>query len=74
MKNDPARTRLQVEFTEEALTRVETMRSRTGARSSGEVVRNALRIYEWLLKQQDEGFRVQLTNDKVVREIELILG
>lgn len=51
-----ARTaRLQLVLTEEAVATLEALKEATGAASFAEVVRRALRIYEGLLAEADDG-------------------
>lgn len=66
------RRRLQLDFSSEAYERLDQIKERTRARSNGDVVRDALRLYEWYLEQKDKGLRLQLSDGEVVREVELI--
>lgn len=47
------------------------MKDETSAMSYAEVVRNALRVYEWVLEQEKEGYDIGLIKDdqppKIVR-------
>jgi hypothetical protein len=61
------KVRVQFEFTPEALARLEALKLVTDASTRAEVVRNALRLYEWFVNQAkadntimsvDEGGRV----------------
>lgn len=45
--------RVQFDFSPEALKRLETMQELLDAPTKAEVVRNALKVYEWLLTQID---------------------
>ena len=65
--------RLQLEISEEALQRLEKLRLRTQKQSQAEVVRNSLRVYEWLLDQLDKGYTIQLAKDDYVKEVEILL-
>lgn len=64
--------KLRVRFTEGATARVNALRVRTGARSNGDVVRDAVRLYEYLLDKEGEGSTVKLTDGE--REVLLSLG
>jgi len=68
-----ARKRVQFDFSEEAYQRLEKLRHRTQKQSQAEVVRNSLRVYEWLLDQLDKGFVIQLAKDDFVKEVEILL-
>ena len=45
--------RVQFDFSPEALQRLETLKELTDASTKAEVIRNALKIYEWLVTQID---------------------
>lgn len=45
--------RLQFDFTLEALERLDRMKEQTQASTRAEVVRNALRLYEWFINDVD---------------------
>src|SRR5258708_5059294 len=47
--NTTDRMRVQLDFAREAFTRLQEMRALTDARSHAEVIRQALRIYDYLL-------------------------
>ena len=68
-----SRKRVQFDFSEEAYQRLEKLRARTEKQSQAEVVRNSLRVYEWLLDQIDKGYKLQLAKDDLVKEVELLL-
>jgi hypothetical protein len=43
--------RVQFEFSPEALQRLDEMKDKTGASTRAETVRNALKVYEWILNE-----------------------
>lgn len=43
--------RVQFDFSPEALQRLDDMKAQTGAATRAEVVRNALRVYDWLVSE-----------------------
>jgi metal-responsive CopG/Arc/MetJ family transcriptional regulator len=45
--------RVQFDFSREALRRLDDVKEKTGATTRAEVVRNALRLYEWLVNEVD---------------------
>jgi hypothetical protein len=65
--------RVQFDFSEEANRRLEKLRERTQKQSQAEVVRNSLRVYEWLLDQLDQGYKLQLAKGDLVKEVEILL-
>lgn len=74
-EQEDRRHRLQFDFSPEAYDRLKRLRNKAEARTFAEMVRNALRLYEWFLDQKDRDLRIALIDhdEKVVREIELIL-
>ncbi len=65
---------LQFDFSPESYEQLQKIKAKAEARTNGEVVRNALRLYEWFLDQQRSEFnRIQVTNGEIVKEIEIIL-
>ncbi|MGD0990779.1 MAG: hypothetical protein ABR874_23490 [Candidatus Sulfotelmatobacter sp.] len=67
------RQRLQLDFTQEGYNRLLQVKELADARSNAEVVRNALRVYEWFLRQKKDNYRLQLVRDDRVRDVELVL-
>ena len=52
--------RVQFDFSTEALKRLETMQERLDAPTKAEVVRNALKVYEWLITQIDPDSTIEI--------------
>ena len=46
--------RLQFDFTPEALQEIDSLQERTGLASSAEVIRHALRFFQWATEEVDE--------------------
>ena len=67
------RHRLQLDFSPEAYSRLLELRRKSEARTNAEVVRNALRLYDWFLEQRNNNFRIQLVNDDLLKEVEIVL-
>lgn len=68
------RHRIQFDFSEDAYSRIQKMKTKAGATSYAHVVRDALRVYEWYLEQKQAGCRFLLVkDDKNIKEVELIL-
>jgi hypothetical protein len=51
----PNRLRVQLDFSEDAFDRVEELRREIDAASKADVIREAIRVYEWLAEQAKEG-------------------
>ncbi len=66
------RHRLQIDFSPEAHERLMRIRERSEAATNAEVVRNALRLYDWFLEQRARNSRLQLVEGDTVKEIEVL--
>ena len=68
------RHRLQLDFSPEAYSKLQEIRVKSGAKTNAEVVRNALRLYEWYLEQKANDFKIQLfrEGDNVLKEVEIL--
>ena len=73
MSVDSRRQRVQLDFSQEAYDRLTEIKKLADARTNAEVVRDALRLYEWFLRRKREGYAVQLTKDDAVKEVELVI-
>lgn len=66
--------RLQFEFSPDAYLRLERMKEETEAASFAELVRNALRVYDWIKQKERDGFELALMKDnETVQSVKLIL-
>jgi hypothetical protein len=70
--NHNSRQRVQLEFAPGAFVRLHEIKQLANASTNAEVVRNALRLYEWFLKQRAEGYKHQLVKDNQVKEVEIV--
>ena len=70
---ESSRHRLQLDFSPEAFRRLQEIRARADAKTNAEVIRNALRLYEWFLEQKRSGFRIQLVQDNLIKEVEILM-
>jgi len=71
-KSEKAR-RIQFEFSPEAYERLDEVKQATDAQSYAEVVRNALRVYDWMIKQQNKGYTIALSKEgEPLREVEFV--
>ena len=66
------RHRLQLDFSPEAYERLLRIRENSEASTNAEVVRNALRLYDWFLEQKRRNARLQIVEDDAVKEIEVL--
>jgi hypothetical protein len=67
-KMETARTspkqRVQFDFTPEALKRLEGLKERVDASTKAEVLRNALRLYEWFVTKIDPEYVVEVQDQE----------
>ena len=55
--------KLQFKFSEDAIERLDKLKIATAASSRTEVVRNALRVYEYMNTMINEGYELELQKD-----------
>jgi len=67
--DDRTRQRVQLDFCQDAFDRLEQIKRLADAKTNAEVVRNALRVYEWFLQQKREGFKLRSVKGDTVREV-----
>jgi hypothetical protein len=63
--------KVQVELSEPALERIQTIQAATEATSAAEVIRNALQFFDWYVKKRREGYDVLLAKDDEEIHVEL---
>ena len=66
------RRRVQIDFSPAAYARLDSIRERSDAQSNAETVRNALRLYDWFMRQREEGYEVRLVKGDEERAVELL--
>ena len=54
--------RVQFDFSEDAYNKLTKIRTAAGAKSNAEVVRDALAVYEWFVRQTKEGNSIKVTS------------
>jgi hypothetical protein len=69
---EPKTQRVQIEFSAEAANRLREIKQLADATSNADVLRNALRFYDWFLRQQQEGWKLQLRRGDAIREVEIV--
>ena len=52
--------RVQLDFTSEALMRLDDIKAKTEATNRAEVIRQALRLYEWFINEVDADYTIQV--------------
>jgi metal-responsive CopG/Arc/MetJ family transcriptional regulator len=65
-----AKTRLQFDFTEDALNELDELKGATGATNRAEVIRQSLRLLQWTIEQiRDENATVLVEKNGRQREV-----
>jgi hypothetical protein len=59
-KPENTKQRIQFDFSSESLRRLEDLKEKTDASTKAEVVRNALKLYEWFVTQIDTDAIVEI--------------
>jgi hypothetical protein len=70
--SEPKTQRIQIEFSQEAANRLREIKQLADATSNADVLRNALRFYDWFLRQHREGWKLQLRRGDDIREVEIM--
>jgi hypothetical protein len=66
--------RIQFEFSADAIERLERMKKAADKSSYAELVRDSLRVYEWLLQQEKAGYDIGLVKDEnLVKTVKFVL-
>jgi hypothetical protein len=60
IKHENAKQRIQFDFSPDALRRLEELKEKTDASTKAEVVREALKLYEWFVTQVDPDCIVEI--------------
>jgi hypothetical protein len=56
--------KIQFEFSPDALKRLEHLKTQVDASTKAEVVRNALKIYEWLVTEIDPNYTLEIQDEE----------
>ncbi len=73
MTESSERLKVQVEFTPEAHAQFQEMKKLSGARSKVATIRNALRVFFWFLRQRADGWKLHISKDGTVKEVDLMM-
>jgi hypothetical protein len=65
--------RIQFEFSADALDRMERLKEKTHARSYAELIRDALRAYEWMVDEKEAGHEVGAIRGKEIVNVVKLL-
>lgn len=63
------RVPIGLDFSAEAYRRLEEIKARTDAKTDGQFIRDAIRVYEWFLLKRDEGYTVVIAKNGEGKEI-----
>lgn len=68
------RHRFQLELSESATEALDRLKSQLGLKTPGEVLRNALRVYQYLVAEQTKGWRIELKKGDDRKEVVLFMN
>jgi hypothetical protein len=68
-----ARERVQLQLSPEAVERLRLLRESTHASSNAEVFRKGLQLYEWVLDQLRQGYRIRLVKGDEEKDVEFLI-
>ncbi len=57
------KTRLQFDFTSEAVDRLDELKNRINAPTKAEVVRRSLRLFDWITREMEQGAIIGIEKD-----------
>ncbi len=72
-RKEPSRHRVQLDFSPKAHAQLEEIRAKAGARTNAELVRSALRLYEYFLDKKKAGVKLQFVEGDIIKEVELLV-
>lgn len=61
-----------LDFSPEAYRRLQRLRQVSDARTNAEVVKNALRIYDWLVEQRKQKRTLQVVTPEGAKDVEFL--
>ena len=64
-----AKHRLQFDFNDEALKEIDALREETGLPTRAELIRHALKFFQWTLNEKKNGSSVLLEKNNKTREV-----
>lgn len=70
--SDAKRKRVPIEFSATAYNHLQRLQRETDATSNVEVIRDALRVYDYILGQMREGWELRLVRDKEAKALVLL--
>jgi hypothetical protein len=69
----PDSKRIQFEFSPDAVERLDRIKRTTDAGSYAELVRNALRVYEWVVETERTGYEIGVVKDgQLIKTVEFL--
>ena len=63
MKAKKEKVRLQFDFSEEAVQRLDGLVTATESATRAEGIRNALRVYDYLVRKDKDGYEIELVKE-----------
>ena len=69
---EEGRCRLQIDFSPKAYKQLLNLRRDAEVKSNTELVRMALRVFEWVLRTRMDGGKIQVVKGDTVTEVEIV--
>jgi hypothetical protein len=70
--DESVRKRLQLDFSDKAYEKLNLLKQKADVKTNAELVRNALRLFEWFLEQKEENAKIHVVRGNEAKEVELI--
>jgi hypothetical protein len=61
--------RIKLEFSPDAVERLNRIKGQTGASTYAELIRDALRLYEWFVEQERDGCEIGIVRSDVLVKV-----
>lgn len=72
-KHPEGSKRIQFDFPPDAVERLDRIKKETHTASYAELIRNSLRVYEWLIETQKKGFDIGVVkDDQLIKTVEFL--
>lgn len=70
--NPGARHRLEINFSPEAYQKLVEIREKSGDGTNSQVIRNALRFYDWILDLDRRNAKLRVVKEGITKEVQLL--
>jgi hypothetical protein len=67
-----SKTRVQLDFDDEAYAQLQQLKERSGSRTNAELIRDAMSLYDWVLTKREMGWQFQIERGGEVVRLEML--